>query len=218
MNNIDLILYINLDKREDRRREIEEEFKKMNIPLSKITRIPAIYRPNGAVGCTLSHIKALTSVLHTDDTIKSVLVLEDDFTFTDDHDLVQTSIRKLFETYRDDWDVVLLSYYVKKRKAHLQSTLLSVSLDAGRTDGYLVRKSYIPKLLENYYESSLMLEQTGMHWIYAIDMYWSRLMEKDQGRWLYFIQPLGYQRESYSDLERVVTCNRSRVSTDVVTI
>jgi hypothetical protein len=56
MENISSAFYINLEKREDRRKEFEEECKKMEIT---VERFPAIERSRGILGCHLSHITIL---------------------------------------------------------------------------------------------------------------------------------------------------------------
>jgi hypothetical protein len=42
-----------------------------------------------------------------------------------------------------------------------------------------------------------LLENTGMHWIYANDQIWKEYQKKDQ--WLYFIKRIGKQIDGYSD-------------------
>lgn len=205
MTNIDLILYINLDKRPDRRSQIEEElFKKMSFPREKVVRVPAIgHEENKAVGCTLSHIKALKTAEQILTTIggRNVLILEDDFVFIDDKDKVEKSLANLLLSSGEEYDVVLLSYVVKKRRSY--NDLLSICLEASKADSYLVRREYIPKVIECFEESVEHLSRTGMHWLYAQDVYWKNLMEKD--RWFYFNDALGHQRRGYSDLaERIV--------------
>ena len=53
MENIDKIIYINLDRRKDRRQEIEQEFIRMNIPEEKVLRFSAINNTYSmGSGCT----------------------------------------------------------------------------------------------------------------------------------------------------------------------
>lgn len=46
--------YINLDRRTDRRAEIEKELEGL-----AMERFPAVSHPNGAIGCTMSHLACL---------------------------------------------------------------------------------------------------------------------------------------------------------------
>ena len=75
-DNIDFIFYINLEKRTDRREQIEMELKKMEITAERFVGIP--FEP-GIVGCGKSHLEVLK--LAKDRKYKNVLILEDDFTF-----------------------------------------------------------------------------------------------------------------------------------------
>ena len=60
MENIDKIIYINLDRRLDRKQEIAQEFDKMNISKEKIIRFSAINnKSRPGVGCTESHLEVL---------------------------------------------------------------------------------------------------------------------------------------------------------------
>jgi len=48
--------YINLEKRTDRKVHVENELKKIGI---KAQRFNAIQLPNGALGCSMSHLKCI---------------------------------------------------------------------------------------------------------------------------------------------------------------
>ena len=75
------ILYLNLDKREDRMREIFEEFQKLEVNPSNLIRISAEYTPeNGAIGCLMSHIKALQKAI-SEFPGQNILICEDDLHF-----------------------------------------------------------------------------------------------------------------------------------------
>lgn len=82
MENIDKIIYINLDSRTDRKKEIENEFTRLHIPEHKVLRLSAIAHSYPPAGCSLSH----ASILHYahQQNLKNVLILEDDFNFIDD--------------------------------------------------------------------------------------------------------------------------------------
>jgi hypothetical protein len=63
--------------------------------------------------------------------------------------------------------------------------------------GYIVKQHYYQKLIDNIEEGNKLLKETGMHWLYANDVYWHSLQENDQ--WFYFKQKLCVQRPSSSD-------------------
>ena len=74
---IEKIFFINLDKRTDRREEIENELKKMELTAE---RYSAISTPeSGIVGCGYSHLNVLK--MAREQNVKNVLILEDDFEF-----------------------------------------------------------------------------------------------------------------------------------------
>ena len=56
-HNIDKIFYINLDKREDRRSQIEEQLS--HYDLHHYERFSAIYKPLNGIGCAQSHLAVL---------------------------------------------------------------------------------------------------------------------------------------------------------------
>jgi hypothetical protein len=77
MDYIDGIFYINLEKRLDRRVEIEIELTNMELPFE---RFPAIETPGrGILGCGLSHLSVFK--LAKERKFRNVLIFEDDFYF-----------------------------------------------------------------------------------------------------------------------------------------
>ncbi len=80
MEQIDVIFYINLEQRTDRKEHFLQEMKKFCVDESKIVRIDAVYNAIGALGCTKSHIKALEQFMENP-AWKTCIVFEDDFTF-----------------------------------------------------------------------------------------------------------------------------------------
>jgi GR25 family glycosyltransferase involved in LPS biosynthesis len=103
--NIESIYYINLEKREDRKKEFLDNFNPND--KSKIIRIRGHYYPeNGAVGCLMSHINALNQALN-DDVNDNILICEDDFVIKD-----MTYCNKMLELFfdnfeNDKWDVIM---------------------------------------------------------------------------------------------------------------
>ena len=71
-------LYINLDSRTDRLEHVTNELKKMDI---NAERVKAVKLENGAVGCTMSHIKCLELAQKRD--YEHVFICEDDILFLD---------------------------------------------------------------------------------------------------------------------------------------
>ena len=100
---IDKIIYINLDHRTDRKKEIENELEKFN--LKNYERFPAIKHINGAIGCSKSHLEIIKNAKQQG--YKNILVLEDDFEFLVSKDQFYDQLYKLLQT---PFDVSLLAY------------------------------------------------------------------------------------------------------------
>jgi hypothetical protein len=194
---IDKILYINLDSRKDRRIEIEEQFVKADIPKEKIERISGVYNTRGGLGCTASHIKCLKQAIMNE--WNNVLILEDDFNFIDNIELVKNSIKTIIDFY-NDWDVIFFSGNVYRTYPFNEMFSKAINVQCG--SGYLVNSSYYSRLLNNLEEGYKLFSANNIPSLYALDIYWKRLQPID--KWYVFNTKLGYQRNSYSDIEKRV--------------
>lgn len=205
---IDLVIFINLDIRTDRKEEMQKELSRLGVPQEKILRWSAVRNTkNPALGCTLSHIAVLEHINTLPENIENILILEDDFDFAEDASLVNESLKKFLQYPRESWELGLLSYYVLERQDH--NSLVSVALMSQRTSGYLVNRNSLLKLLNNFKKGRDCLIQTGNIALYSIDVYWWHLMQDK--KCFYFNQPLGYQRKSYSNISREITRRESLV-------
>jgi glycosyl transferase family 25 len=130
------VIYINLDKRTDRKAEIEKELKIFDS--KQVHRISAVSEPEHPyLGCTKSHLQALK--MAKDRNWDNVLIMEDD--------AIWTNIEKgypIFERLvKEPYDVIMLggtygdydhtTYRVKK---------------ALTTSSYLVNKSYYDTIIQ----------------------------------------------------------------------
>lgn len=202
---IDLVVYINLNIRTDRRDEIEVELSRLEVPKSKILRWAATRNTkNGALGCAMSHVAVLEHINTLSDNIKNILILEDDFNFTGDATCVKESLREFLTYSPDMWDMILLSYVVIQREDY--NSLISRCLKSYLASGYLINRLSLPKILARFKEACDGLERTGDSRTYAIDNYWWTIM-RDR-KTFYFNKALGYQRRSYSNLDSAM-CERS---------
>jgi len=190
--NIDRIIYINLDKRTDRLEQIVDEFKKFNLE-DKAERFPAIYHPCGIVGCGRSHLAVLK--LAKERKYKNVLILEDDFHFVVSKDEFETNLKLFFENVKK-YDVCMFSYNANHSKASEYTFLLRL-LEGQTASGYLVNENYYDTLINLYEDAVPLLESTGQHWIYANDQIWKKLQAVDT--WYCFKNRLGKQRYGFSD-------------------
>ena len=116
INSFDKFLYINLEKRKDRKKQLLEHLKKVDISDDKIERIDAVYEKyNGHLGCCKSHIKALERAKELG--VDSVVILEDDFVFTMDKDKINEKINHFLKKY-PDFDVVQFNTELPKIKRY----------------------------------------------------------------------------------------------------
>jgi len=189
---IDKIFYINLDKREDRKKEIEDELTKYELTGE---RYSAIYTPHsGIVGCGYSHLNVLK--LAKERGYKNVLILEDDFEFVVSKKELEESLTTFFKKM-PKYDVCMLSYIVQKSEEIPGNTLIRKIIDGQTASGYIVNADYLDVLIELYEWAIPALEKTNEHWNYANDHVWKRL--QPGANWFYFVNRLGKQRDSYSD-------------------
>ena len=202
MDKIDKVVYINLDYRTDRNREIMEEFERMGIPSEKIIRFSAIKRTPGLIGCGLSHRAVLE--MAKENNWRNVLIFEDDFQFIVSKEEFHSLLDYFINRFEYHWDVVMLSYnfncpgsgnYTKPFE-HEQIGKVGFAQTAS---GYLVQSHYYDNLIKNFKEAmEYAVIEPWKHWVYSIDVYWKILQKEDD--WYYFKQRMGIQRPSYSDI------------------
>ena len=190
--SIDKIMYINLEKRTDRKEEIEKELQDKNLHFE---RFPAIQTAQGCIGCSLSHLQVLK--LAKEKGYSNILILEDDFMFVVDKAELESNLEHFF-SLQLPYDVCMLSYNMQQSEPIPDSTYVGKVLEAQTASGYIVHSRYYDTLIQLWESSVISLEQTGQHWIYALDQIWKYLQRKDN--WYYFTKRLGKQRPSWSDL------------------
>lgn len=198
MDHIDAVLYINLAHRTDRDQHIRSELTRWGIPPEKVHRMDAVARTPGALGCGLSHINALTLALSHPEW-NTILVLEDDFTFHAGE--IDRTIATLFT---QEWDVALLSYhpeYIQYEPTRIDS--IKRVRCSQTSSSYLIRRHYLPALLQNMKESTYDMERYGRRHENCIDIYWTKL--QSTGTWLALYPAIGYQYDNYSDIEHRMT-------------
>ncbi len=190
-HNIDKIIYINLEKRQDRKCEIENELNRMG--LKKYERFNAIEKDLGPLGCCISHLEVLK--LAKRNNYKNVLIMEDDFIFIVDKHTLEDRLNNFF-CLEIPYDVCMLSYYIIQSEETRYGGIRRVK-EATTASGYIVNNHYFDKLINLLETARDNLEKTGQHWIYTNDRAWKNLQETDN--WFYLEPRIGKQREGYSD-------------------
>jgi len=195
MNHIDKVVYINLQKRQDRRQHIEDLLSKYNI---EATRFEAIEHSFGLYGCGLSHLAVLK--LARDNGWKNVLILEDDILFNLPKQDFEQDIERLF-TQGPEFDVFMLDINLQQSEPADQDWLIRVKY-AHCAGAYIVQQHYYQKLIDLYEWALPLLLHTGAHWIYANDAVWGKLQEAD--KWYTFKEQVCRQMSGYSDTKNMV--------------
>jgi GR25 family glycosyltransferase involved in LPS biosynthesis len=203
--DINHAFYINLLTRPDRKQHVESQLSLLGI---NAERFNAIKMPNGALGCSISHLKCLK--IAKEKNWPHLLIVEDDITFLNP-ELFKNQLNKFLKNH-NNWDVVLIGGNNVPPHQNIDDTCIKVS-KCQTTTGYLVNGHYIDTLIDNFKTGiEQLMKHPEQHTLYAIDKYWFSLQQRD--KW-YLIIPLTVtQREDYSDIEKRAT-NYSRVMLDI---
>lgn len=179
--------YINLDRRPDRREEMETELLKLGI---SATRFPAIDMEYGPTGCILSHLAVIKDA--RDRGLKSVLIFEDDFTSTVSREVFDQTLER---AKLHPCDVLMFAY-----NATIPESVNDVVIrliDAQAPSAYIVYASIYDSLISCYEYHASLLESTRQHWIHMNDQCWKSLQQPYL--FLGTHPKLGKQRAGFSD-------------------
>lgn len=206
ISDIKNIFYINLDSRPDRKLHVELQLQ--NVGIYNSQRFNAIKMDNGAIGCSMSHLKLIENAKKNN--LEHILIVEDDILFTNS-DLFVNQLNKFLSNHKD-FDMLLIAGNNLPPYTIIDDTCVQVK-QCQTTTGYLVKNHYYNKLIDNYRRGILhLLKEPQNHCFYAIDKFWFNLQAID--KW-YLIIPLSVtQREDYSNIENRKT-NYSRAMLDL---
>jgi glycosyl transferase family 25 len=193
ISDIKHAFYINLESRPDRKAHVEEQLTTIGI---QAIQFKAIKLQNGAIGCSLSHLKLLQMAKQNN--WPHILIVEDDILFTNPSIFI-TSFNHFLSNH-PTFDVALISGNNIPPHTQIDDSCVKI-YHCQTTTGYIVQNHYYDILINNYTEGiAKLLKEPSKHILYAIDKYWFSLQEKDD--W-YLIIPLTVtQREDYSDIEK----------------
>ena len=166
----------------------------------RVTRIEAVAKPgHGALGCGLSHVKALETFMESGE--DECIILEDDFTFKDEHiTFFKLAIRTIVKAKEAaKYDVVMLAANTRSESPCKVPYLTRIHF-AFTTSGYMINRKFAPVLLANFKEASELHAAAGKHTpAFCIDVYWRKLQESCI---FYCLKPVvGYQYGNFSDIE-----------------
>jgi glycosyl transferase family 25 len=193
IEDINHAFYINLEHRIDRKIHVEKQLATIGV---KAERFNAVKMPNGAIGCSISHLKILENAKKNN--LPHVMICEDDITFLNP-ELFKSQLNTFLSNH-DNWDVILLAGNNMPPFEVIDATAVKVTRCQTAT-GYIVNGNYIDTLIQNSRAGlTMLLKEPQTHVKYAYDKYWFLLQEKDN--W-YLITPLTViQMSNYSDIEK----------------
>jgi len=190
------VIYINLASRTDRNTHVQNELKKIGV--NNPERFNAIKLEDGALGCSMSHLKCIE--LAKKNNYEYVFICEDDIEFLNP-ELFLTQLHSFLNS-NISWNVVLVAGNNMLPYLPGNDTCIKI-LNCQTTTGYIVKREYYDTLIDNYKTGIKNLLKEPFNNEYKIDKYWFKLQRKDN--W-YLIIPLTIvQREDYSDIEKKVT-------------
>lgn len=194
---IDAIIYINLDRRVDRRAEMETQLAVYDLSAERFVAIETA--GFGILGCGRSHCAVLQ--LAKSRGYRNVLILEDDFEMEVSPAEWNSTLERLFTEY-PVFDVCMLAYNLREMEPvicenGMTSDFVGRVLFAQTASAYIVQSHYYDDLIRLYEWAMPLLEATHQHWIYANDIIWKG--SQQAGRWFYLLRRLGRQRVGFSD-------------------
>lgn len=198
-------LYINLESREDRKFHVIHQLK--TVGCDHPERFSAVLANDGAVGCSLSHIKCLELAKQRE--WEYVCIIEDDFKCVDVEKFRNSLDKFQNESERDGifWDVLLLGgnncppHYVPTSEAGESVDYCVQVSSCICTIAYVVKKAYYDTLIRNYREGvAKLMRAPSNRREYAIDMY-RRLLQRSD-KWFLLVPLTITQLVCYSDIEK----------------
>jgi GR25 family glycosyltransferase involved in LPS biosynthesis len=167
--------YINLEHDIERNEKIVIELKKI-FKNDDICRFEAVKHNVGQIGCALSHINVLKNAMLQEK--NNIFIFEDDVMWTHNTEYI---INILNNIDVDDYNMIMLYYNIGFCEnvlslKHYKKSLYHVA-NGRSTAGYIIKKAYIPKLLE-IWEKSLpnIMKKPGTE----IDRTWCKLQTPEE--------------------------------------
>ena len=209
INNLDGIIYINLENRTDRKDLLMKELESVNTDMTKVQKVNGVFIPkNGHKGCVQSHIIALKLIKMNN--WNQTLILEDDAQLNIDPKIFNQIIEKainILDKNDPDWNVIMLAtVYKKATPTYDLHNTPKITLDrlhsSTTSSAYIIKNSYVDKLLTLFEHCNENMSPDKLsgdnHEYWALDQKWLSLQEKD--RWYSFSIDLIKQRDIWSTI------------------
>lgn len=191
----DKIVCINLDRRTDRWKKCQTQFKEFNLKVERFSAIDGkeltqkTRLKSGELGALLSHLKIIESAKK--DNLKNILILEDDVEFN-------KNINELFFQYKSQiptWDFLYFggNHAMNNHYMHPSKCPIKISNNI-----YKIREAYAIHcyaVSSNLYDELLNLYNKMER---PIDVLYSEIQPRVNS--YIIIPPLAWQRPDYSDI------------------
>lgn len=195
---IDGIVYINLEKREDRKKLILDELAKLETDMNRVNKVSGVYIPkNGHKGCIQSHIIALKMAKMN--RWDSIMIFEDDMELKVSPEVFNNSINGILDYFKSNdtkWDIIMLAT-CNSKKDPVEGTDFVKVKQATTSSAYIVNSKYYDTILDLFIHcnNNMSRDKWGKNgdWEpYALDQQWNELIKNDN--WYGFKNDLIKQR------------------------
>ena len=205
MESIDVVFYINLSHRVDRKEHFLSEIKKLCSDETKVVRIDAVHHSVGIIGCAKSHITAMETFQANPDW-KTCIIFEDDFTFHSNNIDENNRVLHTAITAFPEWDVISFAYNHTTDFNYFDTSVPSIKkvITHQTASAYCVTKRFLPTIHTIFIEAHDKLCKEGRKIPeYCHDIYWHRIQLSSN--WYCVFPALGYQYANHSDIENIHT-------------
>jgi len=170
---------INLESRPDRLEHINAVLGSLGVSKHKIVK--GIPHSCGILGYGLSH--ALTVAECIDLNATTCAIFEDDFELVRGPEEAKAAVDRFFRNEPPSWEVLMLSAHaVTPSSPSPEFSHLDVINAALTASGYIIHRSFAPKILGTFLEASYRLNESNCSQAeYAHDVLWKMLQRS--GKW-----------------------------------
>ena len=201
IDQVDMLYYINLDKREDRLLYLESNvLPYIDLPSNKKTRVSAVDHTNFShisqrgAGCSLSHIKVWKDAI--DKGYTRIIVMEDDFTLLEEKDDFNRVIQDLNTI---EFSICNLGYNNRSPLIETNDKGFYRCTNIQTTSCYVADVRFLKLMLPHIEEATARLMNCESYHANAIDQVWKKFQTRKD--WL-VSKRVGKQRASHSDIEK----------------